>query len=434
MQSAVSVANDLPIPHLGDHKEPVRRAMKKILSAALERGSISVHEVALIIPAGFHHDRERFSQIVGWINAVLKEHKVNLVTDSQQQAHLREHPVSATLGVPVLRKKFRKEEPSPEDLKNSNAEVPIEFLESVSQYEFDHNAWYYGQIGKFRLLTIDEERELSRRIREEQDLDARNELVVHNLRLVRWIARRFSWSGIDFQDLLQWGNLGLITAAEKFDYRLGYKFSTYAIWWIRQTISKAIADYRLIVRLPVHIQQFQSKLRKLGEFMERELGRKPTKTELASKVGIPATKIERFELRTKIEVADLDSNLTSEEDSQTFGSTIPDEGVISPDMRVEAMEELHKAQTRINQTLETITARLDISQRDVEVFRAFYGFDGSGRRRTLQMVGEQFGLTRERIRQLLARTWKKVDDQGGEMDHDRLLEEQFKVEELKKFV
>ena len=409
-----------------------------VLRAALLRSRISTREIAYFIPKEIERNRERFTQTIGWLGLILKSRGVQLVPDKDGQAYREQYPIAES----SKKRKFRKIE--------NNTELPGRYKEPTnlleqleeegSQYEYDILGKYYAEIRQFLLLTQEEESELGRRAFEDSDLDARNKLVEHNLRLVRWIARRYVWSNIEFEDLLQEGNVGLMIAAEKYDYRRG-RFTTYAVWWIRATISRAIMDQSRTVRLPVHVQELDYKIREASHRIAGEVGRIPTTAEIARAVELPVEKVSRALIRMRTETIvslddtiNMDGHRGRDDDELTIGESIPDNQTINHELYIEACQELKTAQQRVNSTLQEITGGLLLSERNIGVFRTFYGFDGSGQRRTLEATGQQFKVSRERVRQIITSIWRKVDDRGGDMDHDHLLEELVRIEKLEKIV
>lgn len=253
---------------------------------------------------------------------------------------------------------------------------------------------YLKEIGKVPLLTADEEIELAKRI-EAGDEGAKKKLAEANLRLVVSIAKRYVGRGMQFLDLIQEGNLGLIKAVEKFDYRKGYKFSTYATWWIRQAITRAIADQARTIRIPVHMVETINKLSRVQRQLLQENGREATPEEIAKEMNISVAKV-RDIMKIAQEPVSLETPIGEEEDSH-LGDFIPDtEMMVPPDA---AAYSLLKEQ--LNEVLGTLT------DREQQVLRLRFGLD-DGRARTLEEVGSQFGVTRERIRQIEAKALRKL--------------------------
>ena len=253
---------------------------------------------------------------------------------------------------------------------------------------------YLKEIGKVPLLTAEEEIELAKRM-ELGDEEAKKRLAEANLRLVVSIAKRYVGRGMLFLDLIQEGNLGLIKAVEKFDYRKGYKFSTYATWWIRQAITRAIADQARTIRIPVHMVETINKLIRVSRQLLQELGREPTPEEIAEAMNMPVERVREI-LKISQEPVSLETPIGEEEDSH-LGDFIQDDNVPVP--ADAAAFTLLKEQ--LVEVLSTLT------DREQKVLRLRFGLD-DGRARTLEEVGKEFNVTRERIRQIEAKALRKL--------------------------
>ena len=253
---------------------------------------------------------------------------------------------------------------------------------------------YLKEIGKVSLLSADEEIELAKRM-EKGDEAAKKRLAEANLRLVVSIAKRYVGRGMLFLDLIQEGNLGLIKAVEKFDYRKGYKFSTYATWWIRQAITRAIADQARTIRIPVHMVETINKVIRVSRQLLQELGREPTPEEIAEEMDMPVDRVREI-LKISQEPVSLETPIGEEEDSH-LGDFIQDDNVPVP--ADAAAFTLLKEQ--LVEVLSTLT------DREQKVLRLRFGLD-DGRARTLEEVGKEFNVTRERIRQIEAKALRKL--------------------------
>ena len=254
---------------------------------------------------------------------------------------------------------------------------------------------YLKEIGRVDLLTHEQEIELAKRILE-GDEQAKKELAAANLRLVVSIAKRYVGRGMLFLDLIQEGNMGLMKAVEKFDYTKGFKFSTYATWWIRQAITRAIADQARTIRIPVHMVETINKLTRIQRQLVQELGREPTAEEIAEKMdGMTPAKVREIQ-KISLEPVSLETPIGEEDDSH-LGDFIEDEGAMSPDDY--ASNELLKDE--LNEVL------LELTDREEKVLRLRFGLD-DGRTRTLEEVGKEFNVTRERIRQIEAKALRKL--------------------------
>ncbi len=253
---------------------------------------------------------------------------------------------------------------------------------------------YLKEIGKVPLLSAEEEIELAKRM-EAGDDNAKKRLAEANLRLVVSIAKRYVGRGMNFLDLIQEGNLGLIKAVEKFDYRKGYKFSTYATWWIRQAITRAIADQARTIRIPVHMVETINKLIRVSRQLLQELGREPLPEEIAEEMDIPVERVREI-LKISQEPVSLETPIGEEEDSH-LGDFIQDENVPVP---AEAA-----ASTLLKEQLSEVLGTL--TEREQKVLRLRFGMDDE-RARTLEEVGKEFKVTRERIRQIEAKALRKL--------------------------
>lgn len=297
-------------------------------------------------------------------------------------------------------------------LKIEDIEVPENFFEEeaseeLAQIDFsvpdgvnmeDPVRMYLKEIGKVPLLSAEEEMELAKRI-EAGDDEAKKRLSEANLRLVVSIAKRHVGRGMQLLDLIQEGNLGLIKAVEKFDYRKGYKFSTYATWWIRQAITRAIADQARTIRIPVHMVETINKLVRTSRQLLQELGREATPEEIAERMELPVEKV-REVMKISMEPVSLETPIGEEEDSH-LGDFIQDDHVPVP---AEAA-----AFTMLQEQLEEVLSTL--SERESKVLRLRFGLD-DGRARTLEEVGKEFNVTRERIRQIEAKALRKLKGRG----------------------
>lgn len=258
----------------------------------------------------------------------------------------------------------------------------------------DHVKMYLKEIGKVDLLSAEEETNLAQRMAE-GDEEAKQKLAESNLRLVVSIAKRYVGRGMLFLDLIQEGNLGLIKAVDKFDYKKGYKFSTYATWWIRQAITRAIADQARTIRIPVHMVETINKLVRVSRQLVQELGREPSIEELAEALNMPEDRVREIS-KISQEPVSLETPIGEEEDSH-LGDFIPDDDAPAPSDAASFV--LLKEQ--LNDVLNTLTTR------EAMVLRLRFGLD-DGRQRTLEEVGKEFDVTRERIRQIEAKALRKL--------------------------
>lgn len=256
---------------------------------------------------------------------------------------------------------------------------------------------YLRQIGKIPLLSSDEELDLAKKIQEERDEFSKDLLVNANLRLVVSIAKKYIGRGLSFLDLIQEGNVGLIKAAGRFDYKKGYKFSTYATWWIQQSITRAIADKARIIRLPIHMIDSIGKIRRATLDLTTELGHPPTKQEIAYRLGLPVSKLTSI-IKSAQSTVSMDTPASSDEDASKIADFIVDNSTITPDGKVTHDNLLEDIRRILNQ--------LSQKERDVLILR--YGLDNNGLKKTLDEIGSQYGVSRERIRQIENRAISKL--------------------------
>ena len=293
-------------------------------------------------------------------------------------------------------------------MKIDDSDVPEDFLEEESNEEIpeidlsvpegvsleDPVRMYLKEIGKVPLLSTEEELELAKRI-EDGDEEAKQRLSEANLRLVVSIAKRYVGRGMMFLDLIHEGNLGLMKAVEKFDYRKGYKFSTYATWWIRQAITRGLADYSRTIRIPVHMVETINKTIRVSRKLLAEYGREPTSEEIAKVMGVPVEKVDDI-LKISKEPVSMDTPIGEEEDSH-LGDFIEDKSTLQP--------EQHAADEMLKEELEV--ALQSLTEREQKVIRLRFGLE-DGKARTLEEVGQEFSVTRERIRQIEAKALRKL--------------------------
>lgn len=279
----------------------------------------------------------------------------------------------------------------------ANEDEPVEVVMPRGVSIDDPVRMYLREIGRIKLLTADEEVDLAKKIVAGGDVGAiaKRKLVQANLRLVVSIAKKYVGRGMLFLDLIQEGNLGLIRAAEKFDHERGYKFSTYATWWIRQAITRAIADQARTIRIPVHMVETINKLKKVTRKLAQELSRKPSEEELAQEMNISIIKLREI-IKVAQEPLSLETPIGKEEDSR-LGDFIEDKDADAPVKMV--------AHELLREDLAEVLSGLSPRERDV--LRLRFGMD-DGRQRTLEEVGQLFGVTRERIRQIEAKALRKL--------------------------
>ena len=351
--------------------------------------------------------RAKYEEKIKTLLAMAKKKKNVLeyqeISDHFADLHLEEEQMDEILdaleksGIDVLRITDDDDIPDEELLLSDEDEVDMENLDlsipdgiSIE----DPVRMYLKEIGKVPLLSAEEEIELAKRM-ENGDQEAKKRLAEANLRLVVSIAKRYVGRGMLFLDLIQEGNLGLIKAVEKFDYRKGYKFSTYATWWIRQAITRAIADQARTIRIPVHMVETINKLIRVSRQLLQELGREPTPEEISEEMGMPVDRVREI-LKISQEPVSLETPIGEEEDSH-LGEFIQDDNVPVP---AEAAS-FTLLREQLVEVLGTLT------EREQKVLRLRFGLD-DGRARTLEEVGKEFNVTRERIRQIEAKALRKL--------------------------
>ena len=351
--------------------------------------------------------RAKYEEKIKTLLAMAKKKKNVLeyqeISDHFADLHLEEEQMDEILdaleksGIDVLRITDDDDIPDEELLLSDEDEVDMENLDlsipdgiSIE----DPVRMYLKEIGKVPLLSAEEEIELAKRM-ENGDQEAKKRLAEANLRLVVSIAKRYVGRGMLFLDLIQEGNLGLIKAVEKFDYRKGYKFSTYATWWIRQAITRAIADQARTIRIPVHMVETINKLIRVSRQLLQELGREPTPEEISEEMGMPVDRVREI-LKISQEPVSLETPIGEEEDSH-LGDFIQDDNVPVP---AEAAS-FTLLREQLVEVLGTLT------EREQKVLRLRFGLD-DGRARTLEEVGKEFNVTRERIRQIEAKARRRL--------------------------
>lgn len=292
---------------------------------------------------------------------------------------------------------FDYEAKSEEEMVIEEPKVPETLSTAVSD---DSVKIYLQQIGKIPLLTAEKELSVAKRIMEGSGQDkekAITELVNANLRLVVSIAKKYIGRGLSFLDLIQEGNMGLMRAAEKFDYTKGYKFSTYSTWWIQQAITRAIADKSRLIRLPVHMIETLGKIKKASTELTIQNGFAPGKEEIAYKVGMPLSKLNQL-IESAQSTVSIETPANQKDDNAKIADFIVDESSLSPDLKV--------TQENLFGDIERMLNKLSPKERDVLMLR--YGLGKDGEKKTLEEIGTQYGVSRERIRQIENRALSKL--------------------------
>lgn len=256
---------------------------------------------------------------------------------------------------------------------------------------------YLQQIGKIQLLTYEQEMEIAKRIKEKNCKKAHEQLISANLRLVVSIAKKYIGRGLSFLDLIQEGNLGLMKASEKFDYAKGYRFSTYATWWIQQSITRGIADKSRMIRLPVHMIETLGKIKRASAELLTELGRTPTKEEIAYRIGVSVSKLSAL-MKSAQSTISIETPANQKDDASKIADFIVDESDLTPDSMVTSENLLGDVEKMLNQ--------LSPKEKDVLIMR--FGLNNNGQKKTLDEIGTRYGVSRERIRQIENRALAKL--------------------------
>ena len=352
-------------------KQPTREEVltyidkiKELLQMGQEKGFVTYEEIEKHLPVEFLTE-----ETLDNLYSELAELQIQVIDESRRPAASGEEIVQAT---------------GPDDAVGDLEDLPLS----------DPVRMYLREIGKISLLNSAQEVSLAKGV-EAGDLGAKMHLVEANLRLVVSIAKKYIGRGMLFLDLIQEGNLGLIRAVEKFDYRKGFKFSTYATWWIRQAITRAIADQARTIRIPVHMVETINKLIRISRQLVQRLGREPTAEEIAHELEINAERVEEIQ-RIAQEPVSLETPIGEEEDSQ-LGDFLEDKDLPSPEDAA--------AGQLLREQLETMLE--DLTDREKQVLRLRFGLE-DGHAYTLEEVGKRFGVTRERIRQIEAKALRKL--------------------------
>ncbi|MCI2131312.1 MAG: RNA polymerase sigma factor RpoD [Lachnospiraceae bacterium] len=360
-----------------DNKKLLERTKSLIELAKKKKNALEYQEIQ-----EYFRDMNLSEKQLDAVVQYLEEHDIDVLRISESTADEDEDDTLLMNDEPDL------EDEEEVDMENIDLSVP----EGISIE--DPVRMYLKEIGKVPLLTAEEEIDLAKRM-EQGDEEAKKRLAEANLRLVVSIAKRYVGRGMLFLDLIQEGNLGLIKAVEKFDYRKGYKFSTYATWWIRQAITRAIADQARTIRIPVHMVETINKEIRVSRQLLQELGREPTPEEIAEEMNISVDRVREI-LKISQEPVSLETPIGEEEDSH-LGDFIQDDNVPAP---ADAA-----ANTMLKEQLEEVLGTL--TEREQKVLRLRFGLD-DGRARTLEEVGKEFNVTRERIRQIEAKALRKL--------------------------
>ncbi|PID30676.1 RNA polymerase sigma factor RpoD [Candidatus Saccharibacteria bacterium] len=351
-----------------DDKARLEQVRADLLQKAKATGSIDAKDVLAVIP-----DVPDNVELLDGLYADLAEAGVEVVTP--------EEPVAADL--------------SDEWLADEEEEIVLEDQTYLDDIADDSVRLYLREIGKIPLLKADEELELAQRV-VAGDKDAKDQMAEANMRLVVSIAKRYVGRGLDLLDLIQEGNTGLLRAVEKFDPDKGFKFSTYATWWIRQAITRAIADQARTIRIPVHMVETINKLLRTQRRLTQEYNREPTNAEIAKEMEIDEAKVEHI-MKIKQDISSLDASIRDDEEESVLADFIEDEDTVTP-------EESATGQLLKEQVKDMLSALTD---REQKILKLRFGLE-DGKQHTLEEVGQEFSVTRERIRQIEAKALAKL--------------------------
>ncbi len=378
--------------HLNTSKLTLKQATQKLMNEKRILGSILYTELSDKIAQPYALDDKQIDQLIEKFedSGIAVVDKDGDPTDRQLQKE------TETLFLDQQEKSStdRSDDYEEDSYEEDEEETESRSLASSRAKTNDPVRMYLKEIGRVDLLTAEQEVELAKRI-EEGDPIAKQELAEANLRLVVSIAKRYVGRGMSFLDLIQEGNMGLMKAVEKFDYKKGFKFSTYATWWIRQAITRSIADQARTIRIPVHMVETINKLVRIQRQLLQDLGREPTPEEIGAEMDLPTEKVRNI-MKISQEPVSLETPIGEEDDSH-LGDFIEDSEAMRPDEYTN--QELLKEQ--LNEVLDTLT------DREENVLRLRFGLE-DGQTKTLEQVGQQFGVTRERIRQIEAKALRKL--------------------------
>ncbi len=405
----------------------LQASASKPLSKAQKRGTISPEGISELLPVTLQ-DQKGLNKAISKVAELLDALKISILVERPQKAYQKNgHSQTKTAG------------PPPEKVKvngsTSNGDTVPELVLN-GENDGGQSSIYYRQVSQYPLLSHEEVVHLSRRVCTRKDTRARNKLVVHNLRLVLKIARWYLNRGLDYDDLVQEGNVGLMTAAERYDGRKGFQFSTYSHWWIRQSITRAIANCCSTIRVPVHSQEAGQKILKISADLFQQLGREPSVEEIAARAKVAANVVTKVLARFRIPTVSLDEIINDGEANTetTLANYIPDTKFIKPSRALEAKEELDEAILDMRFFF-ALLAELDWPERNKEAFRMYYGF-GEDRRQdhVLESIGEVMGVTRERIRQIIVQTWTRLLNVDAVFDEASFLAELERIHSLEDIV
>jgi len=367
-------------------KEPTEDQINKLIQKGRSRGFVTENEILYAFPEAeeYYGVLEELLDIMDFVGIELKQAEEGLLG-------------TVNLSDYGKTKKEKKDDKKADDLKNASEKDLLRYLD-LSDISADSIQMYLREIGRVNLLKGEEEVSLAKR-KEKGDLEAKKKLIEANLRLVVSIAKKFTGRSLSLLDLIQEGNIGLFRAVEKFDYRKGYKFSTYATWWIRQAITRALADQSRTIRIPVHMVETINRYQQIERRLIQDLGREPLPEEIAAEMGEDLEKIHHIR-KISQDTVSLETSVGDDDDKDsTLGDFIEDTKTVSPD-RIASLELLRD---HVKEAIEKLTAR------EQKILQMRFGLS-DGIAHTLEEVGQEFGVTRERIRQIEAKALEKIQE------------------------
>lgn len=407
----------------------------RVLQGAFIRGKISINEINSFLPWVIVRDQQKLSQTIGWLGGVFKSFNIRITAEALA-------PAEVALPEPYPEEDFGDGETTLDesrcDFHKPLFRTPYQLEEAIRQTEAyqaelgeRHVLWQYmKEIGSYPLLTLEQSLELGRQMAEEKSEIARQTLILHNLRLVPWLSKKFLGRGLTFEDLIQEGNTGLIIAVNKFDYRRGYSLTTYAYYWIRQAIQRAIHNQVTLIRIPVHMHEAHHKHQMLAngspeESVPNVLSPKTIKhLQQMEHVGQILHTAQNFIHSLWIETEDGDLVERREAMDKSNKTAL---------QLVEAKEEIDEVSPEITRILEAINNFPMWPERNKKIFRLRYAFAG-GQEQTLKAVGQKFGVSRERVRQIVNKTFDLLNKAGVNIDEGRLVNLLMREANLKTFL
>lgn len=444
----------------------------EILLAAKAKGYILPQQIGTLIPAEISQDSEKLRPVMRWITQLLSGINIKIVIgevhykkpesrspETSYSRRLKEAPngkgkLNAVLFNSTGLSEGTSDEPSKKalleigqdnetevDNKESGHTDPDE--EFIPKFIFDSESGagnsYYRTVKDHKFLKHQDLLELSRRWKIHGDYEARNTIVAHNLRLSMKIARHYMGRGLDYDDLVQEGNMGLMVAAERFDPEKGFYFTTYATWWVRQHIQRAIQNFKDIIRTPVHATEALNKILKITCELGMELQREPTLEEVAIRADEDVEKVKKILYQLKVPIVSLEElaygNSYASDNPKTIGDLTMNTCFPSPTTALEAKEDLEIASRNIRTLLAAIKS-LPIPEKPKTAFKMYYGLEGHNEGQTLESISETsgFGVTRERIRQMNQQVWKKLEEYGISMNDEKLMAALQRIHDLENIV